>query len=101
MSKVPAPMKAIRVQQFGEPEVLTIAEVAGLAPGPGQVIVRVHATGVNPVETYIRSGKYGKLPPLPYTPGTDAAGVNARLGEGVTGWQIGRRVYVAGSLSGT
>ncbi len=94
-------MKAIRVQQFGEPEVLTIAKIVEPEPGPGQVIVRVHAAGVNPVETYIRSGKYARLPPLPYTPGTDAAGVLARLGEGVTGWQIGQRVYVAGSLSGT
>ena len=94
-------MKAIRVQQFGEPDVLTIAEISALAPGPGQIVVRVHAAGVNPVETYIRSGKYGKLPPLPYTPGTDAAGIVTRLGEGVTGWHVGQRVYLAGSLSGT
>ena len=94
-------MKAIRVQQFGDPEVLHLTEAPGLAPGPGQVVVLVRAAGVNPVETYIRSGKYAKLPPLPYTPGTDGAGVIEQLGAGVEGWQIGQRVYLAGSLSGT
>jgi NADPH2:quinone reductase len=94
-------MKAIRVQQFGEPEVLQLADVPDLTPAPGQIVVRVHAAGVNPVETYIRSGKYAKLPPLPYTPGNDAAGVIAQVGAGVNDWQIGQRVYVAGSLSGT
>jgi NADPH2:quinone reductase len=94
-------MKAIRVQQFGEPQVLQIAEVPDLVPGPGQIVVSVRAAGVNPVETYIRAGQYAKLPPLPYTPGTDAAGVIAALGEGTAGWSVGQRVYVAGSLTGT
>lgn len=94
-------MKAIRVQQFGEPEVLQIAEVPDLTPGPGQVLVHVHAAGINPVETYIRSGKYAKLPSLPYTPGSDGAGVILALGNGVPGWKVGDRVYLAGSLSGT
>ena len=94
-------MNAIRVQQFGEPEVLQIAEVPDLTPDPGQVLVRVHAAGVNPVETYIRSGKYAKLPPLPYTPGSDGAGVISALGEGASDWKIGDRVYLAGPLTGT
>ncbi len=94
-------MKAIRVQQFGEPEVLQVADVPDLTPAAGQVLVRIHAAGVNPVETYVRSGKYAKLPPLPYTPGTDGAGVVAGLGEGVSDWKIGDRVYLAGSLTGT
>ncbi len=94
-------MKTIRVHQFGDPEVLQLADVPDLAAGAGQVVVRVHAAGVNPVETYIRSGKYAKLPPLPYTPGTDGAGVIAQVGAGVDGWRIGQRVYLAGSLSGT
>jgi len=94
-------MKAIRVQQFGEPEVLQLVALPDLAPGPGQILVRVHAAGINPVETYKRSGKYPLLPELPYTPGTDGAGEIAALGSGVTGWKTGDRVYLAGSLSGT
>ncbi len=94
-------MKAIRVQQFGDPDVLQLADIPDLAPGPGQIVVRVHAAGVNPVETYIRSGKYAKLPALPYTPGTDGAGVVELVGDDVSGWRGGQRVYLAGSLSGT
>ena len=94
-------MKAIRVQQFGGPEVLELGDVPEPVAGPGQIVIAIHATGVNPVETYIRAGKYAKLPPLPYTPGTDAAGVITQLGAGVSGWRIGQRVYLAGSLSGT
>jgi NADPH2:quinone reductase len=94
-------MKAIRVQQFGEPDVLQVANVPDLTPGPGQIVVQMHAAGVNPVETYIRSGKYGRLPELPYTPGSDGAGTIAALGAGVNTWKVGDRVYLAGSLSGT
>ncbi|HXC65479.1 MAG TPA: NADPH:quinone reductase, partial [bacterium] len=51
-------MKAIVVRQFGDPSVMKLEEVPELAPGPGQVLVRVHAAGVNPVETYVRAGAY-------------------------------------------
>ena len=68
-------MKAIRVKEFGGPEVLRLEEVPTLRPGPDQVLVRMHAIGINPVETYIRAGTYARLPELPYTPGTDGAGV--------------------------
>ena len=94
-------MKAIRVQEFGGPEVLRLADAPDLAPAAGEVLVRVRAAGVNPVETYIRSGKYAKLPALPYTPGTDGAGVIERLGEGVRGWGEGQRVYFTGTLRGS
>jgi NADPH2:quinone reductase len=94
-------MKAIRVQQFGGPEVLQIAEVPDLRPSPGQVLVEIRAAGINPVETYIRSGKYRRLPELPYTPGTDGAGIIAALGTGVRGWKAGDRVYMSGSVTGT
>lgn len=94
-------MKAIRVHKFGEPDVMVLEEVAGLEPGPGQVLLRVEAAGVNPLDTYIRSGRFGGLPPLPYTPGQDAAGLVERIGEGVLGVKPGDRVYVGGSLSGT
>src|SRR2546425_5704563 len=94
-------MKAIRVHQFGAPEVMRLEGVPSLKPGPGQVLVRIHAAGVNPVETYIRSGTYARKPALPYTPGTDAAGIVESVGEGVTRVDIGDRVYTAGALTGT
>lgn len=94
-------MKAIRVHEFGGPEVLRLEEVSTPQPGPGEVLVRMHAAGVNPVETYIRAGKYARLPELPYTPGNDGAGVLEQVGSGVTEFKSGDRVYTAGSLSGT
>jgi NADPH:quinone reductase len=94
-------MKAIRVHAFGEPEVMRLEDVLEPDPGPGQVLVRVYAVGVNPVETYIRAGIYPQGPELPYTPGTDAAGMVEALGPGVSRVALGDRVYTSGSLSGT
>ncbi|HZR06015.1 MAG TPA: NADPH:quinone reductase [Candidatus Udaeobacter sp.] len=94
-------MKAIRVQEFGDPEVLRFGEVPTPQPGPGEVLVRIHAIGINPVETYIRAGTYARLPNLPYTPGKDGAGVVEQIGDSVTEFKPGYRVYTAGSLSGT
>jgi NADPH:quinone reductase len=94
-------MKAIRVHEFGGPEVLQFEEVPTPRPGPGQVLVRMHAIGVNPVETYIRAGTYARLPALPYTPGNDGAGVVEQVGSDVNEFKPGDRVYTAGSVSGT
>jgi len=94
-------MKSIRVHTFGPPEVMVLEEIPDLIPGPGQVVVAVKAVGVNPVDTYIRSGLYRPDLQLPYTPGIDAAGVIAAIGDGVRHRAIGQRVYVAWSLSGT
>ena len=94
-------MKAIRVHEFGGPEVLRLEEVPAPQPGPGEVLVRIHAAGVNPVETYIRAGTYARLPELPYTPGNDGGGVVEHVGSDVTEFKPGDRVYTAGSLSGT
>jgi NADPH2:quinone reductase len=94
-------MKAIRVGKFGPPEVMVLEEVADLEPGPGQVVVTVKAAGVNPVDTYIRSGLYRPDLGLPYTPGIDAAGVVAAVGPDVKHRRVGQRVYVAWSVSGT
>ncbi len=94
-------MRAIHVPEFGEPEVMQLVEIPDPEPGPGQVVVRVHAAGVNPVDTYLRSGLYTFSPPLPYTPGVDAGGEVEAVGEGVTRVAVGDRVYTAGSLSGT
>ena len=93
-------MKAIRVHEFGGPEVMSLEEVPDLQPGPGQVVVTVKAAGVNPVDTYIRSGQYAKRPALPYTPGMDSGGVVASVGEGVSGVAVGDRVYTAGTVTG-
>src|SRR5262245_41390788 len=94
-------MEAIRVDEFGEPEVLRLEEVPTPQPGVGQVLVRMHAVGVNPVETYIRAGKYARLPALPYTPGNDGAGVIEQVDPDVKEFKAGDRVYTAGSMSGT
>jgi NADPH2:quinone reductase len=93
-------MKAIRVHEFGGPEVMKLEDVPDLKAGPGQVVVNVKAAGVNPVDTYIRSGSYALKPPLPYTPGMDAAGTVAAVGAGVESVAVGERVYVGGTLSG-
>jgi NADPH:quinone reductase len=94
-------MKAIRVHEFGGPEVLRLEDVPILRPGPGEVLVRMKAIGVNPVETYIRAGKYARLPDLPYTPGNDGAGVIEQIGADVNEFKPGDGVYTAGSISGT
>lgn len=93
-------MKAIRVSQFGGPDVLRLEEVPALKAGPGQVLVKLHAIGVNPVETYQRSGSNPAIQ-LPWTPGTDAAGVIEAAGENVTGFKPGDRVYTSGAVTGT
>ncbi len=89
-------MNAIRVVQFGGPEVLTLANIDEREPGTGEVLVRLHAAGVNPVDAYVRSGQYARLPELPYTPGSDGAGIVEAVGDGVaSGLRAGDRVYVA------
>ncbi len=93
-------MKAIRIRAFGGPEVLTLEEVETPPPGPGQVLVKVEAAGVNPVDAYIRSGGYGPRP-FPFTPGFDGAGVVQSLGKGVKGIKPGARVFLDGSVTGT
>ena len=93
-------MRAIRVRQFGGPDVLRIEELPDPKPGPGQVLVKVHAVGINPVETYIRSGTYTPKPDLPYTPGTDTAGTVEAISEGVTDFKPGDRVYTSGTVTG-
>ena len=76
-------MKAIRVHEFGGPEVLKLEEVATPKPSAGEVLVRIHAAGVNPYDTYMRAGTYALKPTLPYTPGSDGAGTVEAVGEGV------------------
>jgi NADPH:quinone reductase len=96
-----ADMKAILVREFGAPEVMEIGETDTPEPAEGQVLVRIKAAGVNPVDTYIRAGQHSVKPELPYTPGKDAAGVVERVGPGVERWQAGDRVFTADTLTGT
>ena len=93
-------MKAILVRAFGGPEVLKLEEVPTPLPAAGQVLVRIRAAGVNPYDTYMRAGTYAVKPPLPYTPGSDGAGVIEVVGEGVKRVKPGDRIYTAKTLSG-
>ncbi|GGJ42626.1 NADPH:quinone reductase [Neoroseomonas lacus] len=92
-------MKAIRVDAFGGPEVMRLQEVSDPVPGSGEVVIDVRAAGVNPADTYMRSGAYAILPPLPYTPGGDAGGVVAAVGPDVEDFAVGDRVFVGTALS--
>ncbi len=93
-------MKAIRVHQFGDPSVMKIEEVPEPVPAAGQVLVKLHAAGVNPVDTYIRAGQYAALPALPYTPGADGAGIVEAVGSDVHEFAQGDRVYIGGTAAG-
>ncbi|MGH7233265.1 MAG: NADPH:quinone reductase [Nitrospiraceae bacterium] len=93
-------MKAIRVHEFGPPDVMRLEDLPDPKPGPGQVLVRIHAAGVNPVDSYIRAGLYSRKPPLPFTPGIDAAGIVESVGEKVSALKVGDRVYAAGTVTG-
>jgi len=93
-------MKAIHVAEFGGPEVLKLNEIPTPKPEAGQVLIKVHAVGVNPYDTYMRSGTYAIKPSLPYTPGSDAAGVVEAVGSGVKKLKPGDRVYTAKTITG-
>jgi NADPH2:quinone reductase len=93
-------MKAIVVHEFGGPEILKLEDVPTPKAATGQVLVRVHAVGVNPYDTYMRAGTYAVKPPLPYTPGSDGAGVIEAVGPGATKVRPGDRVYVAKTVTG-
>jgi NADPH:quinone reductase len=93
-------MKAIRVSEYGGPSVLKLEEITTPQPAPNQVLVRNRAVGVNPVDTYLRSNTDNRGPKLPYTPGSDSAGVVEAVGGDVRGVKAGDRVYVGGTVSG-
>jgi NADPH:quinone reductase len=93
-------MKAIRVHEFGGPAVLKLEDIPTPRLAAGQVLVRIHAAGVNPYDTYMRNATYAIKPSLPYTPGSDGAGVVEAVGEGVNTVKPGDRVYVAKTVTG-
>jgi NADPH:quinone reductase len=88
-------MKAVQVHQFGDVNVLKIDELPDPVPAAGQVLIRVRAAGISPLDTYVREQSHGApTPALPYIPGFEAAGEIAALGEGVTKFKVGDRVYI-------
>jgi NADPH2:quinone reductase len=83
-------MRAIQIKTTGEPEVMELVELPTPRPGAGQVLVKIEASGVNFIDTYLREGRYPT--PLPFTPGQEAAGTVAALGAEVSGFALGDRV---------
>ena len=88
---------AVRVHQYGGPEVLTYEEIELAAPGPGELRVRQTAIGVNFIDTYFRTGHY-PAPTLPFIAGNEAAGEVVAVGEGVSGLSVGDRVAYVTAL---
>lgn len=94
-------MNTIIVREFGDPKVMKLEEVSTPEPKGTEVLVEIKAAGVNPVDTYLRTGIHAHAPKLPYTPGKDAAGVVEAIGADVTKFKPGDRVFTADSLTGT
>ncbi len=88
-------MKAILLEEFGQADVLRIREVPDPTPGPGEVLVRVAACGVNRLDLWIRTGSLARKPALPHIMGSEVSGVVEALGPGVVGVSVGERVAVA------
>ena len=88
-------MKAIKVSKFGDPSVMELTQVPMLKPADNEVLVKVAGAGINPVDTYIRSGVYAaeRLPTLPFTPGGDIGGTVVACGSMVTDFKCGDNVY--------
>jgi len=93
-------MRAIRVHQFGGPEALSLDELPDPVAGLGQVVIRNHAAGVNPVDAYVRAGTYARLPAVPFIPGWDGAGIVQSVGADVHRIRVGERVYFSGTTAG-
>ena len=86
-------MKAITLRSFGGPDVFELVDVPTPKPGAGQVLVRVHATSINPLDFQVRRGDYPDLVPLPAITGHDVSGVVEEIGAGVTAFAVGDEVW--------
>ncbi|KAM3914676.1 quinone oxidoreductase-like [Leptodactylus fuscus] len=101
MASVERFMRAIRVSEFGSPEVLKLlTDVPVPLPAENQVLIRVHACGINPLETCIRAGTFAWKPTLPYTPGSDISGIVVDVGRNVTTFKKGDRVFTTATITG-
>jgi NADPH:quinone reductase len=95
-------MRAVVMREFGDPSVLKMETVEMPQISSGKCVVQLHACGVNPVDTYIRSGKYPKLPSLPHILGKDGSGIISSLApDSVSDLKVGDRVYIFGALTGS
>ena len=93
-------MKAVLCKAFGPPESLVIEEVPDPVAGPGEILIDVHASAVNFPDVLMIEGKYQNRPPFPFSPGGEIAGTVAAIGDGVTGFQIGDRVFGGTGVGG-
>lgn len=90
-------MRALVCRELGPAEKLSIDVVDDPQPGPGEVVIDVHAAGLNFPDSLIISGSYQIRPELPFSPGAEGAGKISALGADVNDWQIGDRVIVSGA----
>jgi NADPH2:quinone reductase len=90
-------MKAILVREHGGPDVLKLEDLPDRRPAADQLLIRIRAVGVNPVDVYIRSGAYARKPALPFIPGSDAAGDVEAVGADVKGFSVGDRIFLHGT----
>ena len=88
-------MRAVVCRAFGPPGDLVVADAPEPVAGPGQIVIDVHAAGLNFPDVLIVQGKYQVKPPFPFSPGMEAAGTIAAVGEGVEGFKLGDRVAAA------
>lgn len=93
LSQLPKVMRALRIHKFGGTKNLKLEEVPIPTIGDSEVLVRVNAAGINPVDTYIRDGAYVTLPKLPAILGREVAGIVAEVGESVNNVKVFKRGY--------
>jgi NADPH:quinone reductase-like Zn-dependent oxidoreductase len=93
-------MKALMVRQWGGSDAAAIENVALPLPGPGEILIRIKATSINPIDWKVREGYLQEFVPLPVMMGSDVAGDIEAIGEGVEGWEIGTPVYGLKGLRG-
>ena len=93
-------LKAIRINQFGTSENLVVEQVKVSTPAENEVLISLHAAGVNPSDVYTSTGTYAVKPNLPYTPGLDGAGIVEQVGQQVTNVKAGDRVFIASLPNG-
>ncbi|CAF0921924.1 unnamed protein product [Didymodactylos carnosus] len=95
-------MRAILIKEFGDASVCKLVKDVSIPEIQSkELLIRVHAAGVNPVDTYIRSGTYSRRPNLPYIPGLDSGGVVEKVGQDVKNFKAGDRVFTVNTVTGS
>lgn len=93
-------MRALIAREFGSPELLYLGDVPTPAPGPDEVLIKVHATSINFVDLLVIGGKYQFCPELPFVPGKGPAGIVSEVGENVSNVSVGQRVLAMSEVGG-